>query len=82
MISQMPQNVSEPLSEIAKPLPELTLVASILRPSDRPKGPSSTSPTKHVIETVQGPQSAIVPIRLPDPEPKEAKVAGRYCAWS
>ena len=81
MVSQIPQNVTESSSEIAKPLPEITPVASVLRPKDNPKAPSSTPPTRqHVIETVQGGLPPMAQISLPDPEPKEAKVTGRYRA--
>lgn len=81
MVRQMPQNVSESSSEIAKPLSELIPVASVLRPKDNPKAPTSTPPTRqHVIETVQGGLPPMARISPPDPEPKEAKVTGRYRA--
>ena len=67
-------------SGIAVPclMPELT---PVLRPNDKPKAPSSTSPTRRpVTKAVQGALPPIVRISLPDPEAKEAKVTDGYCA--
>jgi hypothetical protein len=71
-------NSSESSSEIARPSPELSPVDSVLRPKNKPKASSSTSPTRRLIETGQGALPPTVPISLPDPEPNEAKVTGRY----
>ena len=59
-------------------MPELT---PVLRPKGKNKAPSSTSPTRqHVIKAAQGALPPIVRISLPNPEAKDAKVIGRYCA--